>query len=66
MTLYEMPAQSPYRRPFRIFAGVAITLLLAILCIAVWTPTGLSDVIRKILGWITGAIVVASVVVGTR
>lgn len=66
MTLYEMPAQSPYQRPFRIFAGVAIILLLGILCIAIWTPEGLGDEIRKILAWIAGAIVVATVVVGYR
>jgi hypothetical protein len=66
MTLYEMPAQSPYQRPFRIFAGVTIILLLAILCIAIWTPEGLSDEIRKILGWVAGAIVVAAVVIGNR
>jgi len=66
MTRYEMPAQSPYQRPFRIFAGVAIILLLVILCIAIWTPAGLSDEVRKILGWVAGAIVVAAVVIGNR
>jgi hypothetical protein len=64
MTLYEMPAQSPYQRPFCIFAGVAIILLLVILCTAIWTPAGLSDEIRKILASVAGAIVVAAVVVG--
>ena len=61
-----MPAQSPYQRPFRIFAGVAIILLLVILCIAIWTPAGLSDETRKILAWVAGAIVVGAVVVGNR
>jgi hypothetical protein len=66
MTLYEMPAKSPYQRPFRIFAGVAVIVLLVILCIAIWTPAGLSDESRKILAWVAGAIVVAAVVVGNR
>jgi hypothetical protein len=61
-----MPAQNPYQRPFRAFAGVVIILLLVILCIAIWTPVGLSDEIRKILAWIAGAIVVAAVVVANR
>jgi hypothetical protein len=60
-----MPAQSPYQRPFRIFAGAAVIVLLVILCIALWTPEGLSDETRKILAWIAGAIVVAAVPVGT-
>lgn len=64
MTLYEMPTQSPYQRPFRIFARVAIILLLVILCTAIWTPAELSDEIRKKLAWVAGAIVVAAVVVG--
>jgi hypothetical protein len=66
MTLYEMPAQSPYQRPFRIFAGGTIIVLLVILCIAIWTPAGLSDEMRRLLGWVAGAIVVAAVVVGNR
>jgi hypothetical protein len=66
MTLYEMPPQSPYQRPFRIFAGAAIIVLLVILCIAIWTPAGLSDEKRKILGWVAAAIVVAAVGVGNR
>jgi len=66
MTLYEMPAKSPYQRPFRIFASVAVVVLFVILCIAIWTPAGLSDETRKVLAWIAGAIVVAAVVVGNR
>jgi hypothetical protein len=66
MTLYEMPAESPYQRPFRIFAVVAIILLLGIFCIATWTPVGLSDETRKVIGWVAGVIVVAAVVIGTR
>jgi len=58
-----MPAQSPYQKPFRIFAGVAITLLLIILSIAIWTPMGLSDETTHIIGWGAGAIVVAAVMV---
>jgi len=66
MTLYEMPAHSPYQRPFRIFAVAAIILLLATLWVAIWAPAGLSDEMRKILGWVASAIVVAAVVVGQR
>jgi hypothetical protein len=58
--------QNPYQRPFRIFAGIAVSLLLAILCIATWTPEGLSDEIRQILAWIAGTIVVVSVVLGSK
>ena len=66
MTLYEMPAKSPYQRPFRIFAWVAVVVLLVILGIAIWTPAGLSDKTRKVLAWVAGAIVLAAVVVGNR
>ena len=66
MTLYEMPTQSPYQRPFRNFAVVAMTLLLGILCIAIYEPTELSDESRRALAWMAGGIVVAAVVVGTR
>ena len=66
MTLYEMPAQSPYQRPFRIFAVAVVIALLLILCIAIWEPEGLSDETRKILAWIAGTIVVAAVAVGCR
>ncbi len=61
-----MPSHTPYQRPFRIFAGVAITAPLVVLCISIWTPAGLSDETRKILGWAAGAIVVASVVLASR
>jgi hypothetical protein len=66
MSLYVMPTQNPYQRPFRILAGIAVSLLLAILCIATWTPEGLNNEIRQILAWIAGVIVVASIVVGSR
>jgi hypothetical protein len=59
-----MPSRSPYQRSFRVVAGVLIILLLAILCIALWTPTGLSDEARKILAWVAGTIVVFAVVGG--
>jgi hypothetical protein len=59
-----MPSQSPYQRPFRIFAWVAIILLLIILCVSIWTPEGLSDQTRKVLAWIASAIVLSGVVAG--
>jgi hypothetical protein len=47
-----------------VFAGIAITLLLAILSLSIWTPAGFSDETRKIIGWVTGSIVVATIVIG--
>jgi hypothetical protein len=64
MALYEMPARSPYERPFCIFAWVAIILLLIILCLSIWTPAGFSDETRKVIGYGAGAIVVAAIVIG--
>ncbi|HVS75058.1 MAG TPA: hypothetical protein VHE23_06495 [Candidatus Acidoferrales bacterium] len=61
MTLYEVPAESPYKRPFRILAGATIFLLVAMLLIAVYDPPELSDGTRKALGWVSAAIVLASV-----
>jgi hypothetical protein len=66
MPVYEMPARSPYQRPFRIFAGIAVGLLLVILWISIWTPVSLSDDARKLIGWGAGAIVVVAVVVAYR
>ncbi|MHB8503289.1 MAG: hypothetical protein ACYDCG_02685 [Candidatus Acidiferrales bacterium] len=66
MAFYEMPAENPYQGPFRIFVWVTVVPLLVILFVAVWTPVGLSDDSRKILGWVAGAIVVAAVVIGNR
>jgi hypothetical protein len=65
-TLYEMPTQSPYQRPFRVFAASAVIALLLILCLAMWEPEGLSDGTRKMFTWIAGAIVVSAVVVGNQ
>jgi hypothetical protein len=66
MTVYEMPEASPYQKPFRAFASIAIGFMLVILCIALWTPLGLGDGIRHILAWTAGAIVIAGVAVGYR
>jgi hypothetical protein len=65
MALYEMPAESPYKRPFRISGGVAILLLLGISFVALYEPAGLNDVTRRKLAWVAGAIVLAAVVLGT-
>ena len=64
MTLYEMPAQRPYQKPFRIGAGVAIVLLLVILYLALNTPEWMSDLQRKLLVGAAGVIVVGGVVGG--
>jgi hypothetical protein len=61
MTLYEMPAANPYNRPFRILAGATIFLLVAMLLIAAYDPPELSDGTRKALGWVSVAILLASV-----
>jgi hypothetical protein len=66
MPLYEMPGHSPYQRPFRIFTGIAVGLLLVILWISIWTPVSLSDEARKLIGWGAGAIVVVAVVLAYR
>src|SRR5450432_1315075 len=66
MALYEMPVRSPYQRPFRVFAGTAIALLLAILCLSMWTPAGFSDATRKVIGWVAGSIAVVAIVIGNR
>lgn len=62
MTLYEMPAQNPYQKPFRLVAGVVLVLLLVILCISAWIPAQLSDELRKMLAWVAGAIVAGAIV----
>lgn len=56
-----MPAESPFKRPFRILAGGAIFFLIAMLLIAVYDPPELSDGTRKALGWVSVAIVLATV-----
>ena len=64
MTQYEMPSRSPYRGPFRVIAGISISLLLVILFIAVWPPAELGDGARRALVWLAAAIVVLGVVGG--
>jgi hypothetical protein len=61
-----MPPQSPYQKPFWIFASLAVVVFLAILCISVWTPAGMTDETRTILGWATGGVLIAAVVIGMR
>ena len=66
MAVYEMPSRGPYQRPFRIFASLAIVVFLGILCTSIWTPAGMTDETRTVLGWATGGILVAAVVIGMR
>lgn len=66
MTLYEMPSQSPYQKPFRIFASLAVVMFLAILYISIWTPALMTDDTRTFLGWATGGVLVAAVAIGVR
>lgn len=65
MALYEMPAKSPYQSPFRIFAWIAIILLLVILFFSLWIPQ-FSDETRKEIAWMAAAIVVVLIVIGNR
>lgn len=66
MNLYEMPPQSPYQKPFRIFASLALVVFLAILFISIWTPAAMTDETRTIVGWATGGVLVAAVAIGMR
>lgn len=61
MALYAMSARSPYQRPFRCLAISAISLLLLALLFSIWTPISVTDRIRMILGWVTGALVLVTV-----
>ncbi len=59
-----MPSQNPYQKPFRIFASLAVVVFLVILYMSIWTPALMNDETRSILGWATGGILVAALVIG--
>jgi len=63
MALYELPAQNPLTRPFRIFSAAAICLILCLLGISLWDPFNLTDPVRQKLGYAAGAIVAIEVIV---
>jgi membrane protein YdbS with pleckstrin-like domain len=63
MTRYEMPSQSAHWKRFRVFAAVAIILLLVILRFSSLTSTAWSDHTRKIVAWAAITILVASVAI---
>jgi hypothetical protein len=65
MTLYQMPAESPYERPFRIFGWSSILALLGICLFSIYEPQGLSHFTNVALAWVAGAIVLTAVVLGT-
>lgn len=60
MTLYLVPARSPYQRAFRSMAASAILLLLIALVLSIWTPVNMTDRTLRILGWLTGALVLGA------
>jgi len=57
VTLYD-----PLTRPFRIFSGVVIFLLVCFLGISLWDPEGLTDPARQRLGLAAYAIVLVAVI----
>jgi hypothetical protein len=63
MTLYEMPPQRSHWNRFRVFAVVAIILLLVTLRFSSLTSTEWTDQTRKVVAWAAFAIVVASVAI---
>src|SRR6266853_6963823 len=62
MTLYQVPATSPYQRSFRILGWGAILVLLGILIFSFYQPAGLNDSTSHALGWLAGAILLAAIV----
>lgn len=56
MATYRLPAESPYTKPFRVFAAFAVASLLFILFVSIYDPPGLSDAGRHLIGWAAVAI----------
>lgn len=62
MALYSIPARSPYQRTFRCITVNAILFLLVALILSLWPPINMTDRTFTILGYLTGALVLASLV----
>lgn len=62
MTLYSIPASSPYQWAFRCMAVSAILLLLGALIVSLWPPINMTDRTLAILGCLAGALVLVSIV----
>jgi branched-subunit amino acid transport protein len=62
MTVYEVPATSPYQWAFRILASGAIGMLMGILIFSFYEPAGINDSTNHPLGWLAVAIVLAAIV----
>jgi hypothetical protein len=62
MTVYEVPATSPYQRTFRILAWGAIGILMGILIFSAYEPDGINDSTNHPLGWLAVAIVLSAIV----
>jgi hypothetical protein len=62
MTVYEVPATSPYQRAFRILAWGAIGMLMGILIFSFYEPAGINDSTNHPLGWLAVAIVLVAIV----
>jgi hypothetical protein len=62
MTVYQVPATSPYQRAFRILAWGAIGMLAGILIFSFYEPAGVNDSTSHAIGWLAGAILLAAIV----
>jgi len=61
MSTYEVPAEIPRTRRFRIFFAVAVLFLLILLGISFSDPGWMADTERKLLGYAGGALVLVTV-----
>jgi hypothetical protein len=62
MTVYEVPATSPYQLAFRVLAWGAIGMLMGILIFSFYETAGINDSTNHPLGWLAVAIVLAAIV----
>ena len=62
MTVYEIPATSPYQRAFRILGWGAVGVLLGILVFSFYEPARINDSTSHAIGWLAGAILLAAIV----
>lgn len=56
--------KDPYGHRFRVVAALAVLVLLGILCVSIWQPSGLSDQTSHLIAWAAGGIVLGVVVIG--